>query len=316
MPDGRWPVDDAGCGRRGSGHDDGVDLTLTVVDPSGAGAAADVAVSAEPGTALGAVTRELLGAVGRSTGELWCGAEALGAETVLGVPPLLHGAVLTVDRPGSREPRPLLELHVLAGPDCGAVHPVPPGELSIGRAAEARVRVADPDVSRLHAVLRVGLDAAGTTTVHDLGSTNGTTVDGRAVGRAGLSVAPGQVIRLGDTRLSLVAPETVPVSCRPDAEGHLLLNRPPRHLVPARPVRVTMPIEQRPAERQRFPLVALAVPLVLGVALAAVTRSPTYLLFLLLSPLMVLGTFLSDRVGGRRARRGEAGRAEGRSGAL
>ena len=148
------------------------------------------------------------------------------------MPPLLHGAVLTVDRPGSREPRPLLELHVLAGPDCGAVHPVPPGELSIGRAAEARVRVADPDVSRLHAVLRVGLDAAGTTTVHDLGSTNGTTVDGRAVGRTGLSVAPGQVIRLGDTRLSLVAPETVPVSCRPDGEGHLLLNRPPRHLVP------------------------------------------------------------------------------------
>ena len=255
---------------------------MTVVDPSGSGAAADVAVNAEPGTGLGAVMRELLGAVGRSTGELWCGAEALSVDSLLGVPPLLHGAVLTVDRPGSREPQPLLELHVLAGPDSGAVHPVPPGELSIGRAAEARVRVADADVSRLHAVLRVGLDAAGTTTVHDLGSTNGTTVDGRDVddrarGRSGSGDParghPPVAGRAGDGAGVLPPRRRRPPAAQPSAAA----SRPA-------PAGAGDDAGRAPdVQRQRFPLVALAVPLVLGAVLAVVTRSPTYLLFLLLS---------------------------------
>lgn len=279
-----------------------MDLTFTVVDPSGVGAPMDVEVTVAPGSGLGSVESDLLGAVGRRDGQLWCGAEALDSGTALGVPPLVNGAVLTVDRHECQDPRPLLGLHVQAGPDCGAVHLLPPGEHSIGRAAEARVRVADPDVSRLHAVLRVGLDDAGTTTVHDLGSTNGTRVDGRAVGRTGVTVRPGEVLRMGDTRFGLVVPETVPVSCRPDGAGHLELNRPPRHLAPAGAARVVLPTEPRLRERTRFPLIALALPLVAGLVLVAVTRSPAYLLFVLLSPLMVLGTYVSDRVGGRRAR--------------
>lgn len=282
-------------------------ITITLIDPLGDGAAVDAEVSAAAGTPLSEVSPALLRAVGRRDGALFCGAQQLDQAAPLGVPPLVEGAVLTVDRAGHQDPVGLLELHVLSGPDAGAVHRLRPGEHGIGRAVEARVRVEDPDVSRLHAVLRVGLDDGTGTTVHDLGSTNGTTVDGEPVARCGTGLCPGQVLRVGDTRMTLAVPETVPVSCRPDGEGHLELNRPPRHQVATTPVRVTLPVEPPAREKSRFPLVAMALPLVAGVGLVAFTRSPTYLLFVLLSPLMMLGTWLTDRsAGGRTRRRQEA----------
>ena len=71
-------------------------------------------------------------------------------------------------------------------------------------------------------------------------------------------------------------------------------------------MRLTVPTEPPARERGRFPLIAILLPLVAGVALVAITRSPTYLLFVLLSPLMALGTFWSDRTGGRKSARAQA----------
>ena len=276
-------------------------LVLTVVDPTGSATPVEVEVAAAPGTPFGEVRDGLLGAVGRHEGRLFCGDSALADDAALGEPPLLHGAVLTVDRADHREPRGLLELHVLAGPDSGAVHRLAPGEHGVGRAAEASVRLDDPDVSRLHAVLRVAATGSGGTTVHDLGSTNGTEVDGEHVTRAGRPLRPGDVLRVGASRLALALPELVPVSCRPDGAGHLEVNRPPRHLPPTTPLRTARPTEPAARERTRFPLVAILLPLVAGIALVAITHSPTYLLFVLLSPLMAVGTFVTDRTGGKRS---------------
>jgi S-DNA-T family DNA segregation ATPase FtsK/SpoIIIE len=288
-----------------SGRISGMRVLLTVVDPRGSASAVEVAIEAPPGTALGTVRAGLLGAVGRQDGLLYAGESRLSDDDTLGEPPLLEGTVLTVDRPGRAEPRGLLELHVVAGPDSGAVHRLPPGEHGIGRSVEARVRIDDPDVSRLHAVLRVASDGSGTT-VHDLASTNGTTVDDLPVRGDSRPLLPGSLLRVGGTRLRLAVPEVVPVSCRPDGAGHLEVNRPPRHVRPAVPVRLTMPTEPPARERGRFPLIAILLPLVAGVALVAITRSPTYLLFVLLSPLMALGTFWSDRAGGRKSARAQA----------
>jgi S-DNA-T family DNA segregation ATPase FtsK/SpoIIIE len=300
-------VDNDGLLRQSAAQDGPVLITVTLVDPLGDAEAVDAEVSAAAGAALSEVGPALLRAVGRRDGTFYCGARHLDPDAVLGIPPLVEGAVLTVDRTGEQVPVGLLEVHVLSGPDAGAVHPLRPGEHGIGRAVQARVRVEDPDVSRLHAVLRVGLDGGSGTTVHDLGSTNGTTVDGEQVVGCGRALHPGQVLRVGDTRMTLAVPETVPVSCRPDGEGHLELNRPPRHRPAATPVRVILPVEPPERERSRFPLIAMALPLVAGIGLVAFTRSPTYLLFVLLSPLMMLGTWLADRsTGGRNRRRQEA----------
>jgi hypothetical protein len=66
----------------------------------------------------------------------------------------------------------------------------------LGRGAEADVRLSDTGVSRRHAELRLEGDQV---TVVDLGSTNGTVVNGRRVERTVL--AEGDVLELGGSRL-------------------------------------------------------------------------------------------------------------------
>jgi hypothetical protein len=65
----------------------------------------------------------------------------------------------------------------------------------LGRSAEADVQLDDPGVSRRHAVVRL----TPTPTITDLGSTNGTTVNGQRVSEAELT--DGTTIRVGETTL-------------------------------------------------------------------------------------------------------------------
>ncbi|NED18657.1 FHA domain-containing protein, partial [Streptomyces sp. SID9913] len=85
-------------------------------------------------------------------------------------------------------------LHVVAGPDAGGVHLLHGGEIRIGRSADADVPLDDPDVSRLHCAVTVGSD--GRVAVADLGSTNGTTLDGRPVGSRPVRLTPGALLRI------------------------------------------------------------------------------------------------------------------------
>jgi hypothetical protein len=73
---------------------------------------------------------------------------------------------------------------------------------TFGRGAEADVRLSDTGVSRLHAEVRV---EPGSIVVADLGSTNGTRVNGRVVRSSPLS--EGDVLELGGSRLVFRDPE-------------------------------------------------------------------------------------------------------------
>ena len=78
-------------------------------------------------------------------------------------------------------------------------------DLQLGRSAECRVRFYDPLVSRIHARI---FNEAGVWRIEDLGSRNGTIVDGAHVTRAPLGVD--SEIRLNDEgpflRVELIAP--------------------------------------------------------------------------------------------------------------
>lgn len=151
-------------------------------------------VTAPAGTALAAVTSALVAAVagGEGTAILYAGPERLdGQRCTLGEPPLTDGAVLSLGVPA--EPGPEIEsaaaqLHVVAGPDAGGVHLLHGGEIRVGRSADADVPLDDPDVSRMHCAVTLGTD--GRVSVTDLGSTNGTTVDGSPVGDRPARLAP------------------------------------------------------------------------------------------------------------------------------
>jgi len=83
--------------------------------------------------------------------------------------------------------------------------PLTPPGIVIGRGNDADLRIDDPGVSRRHIEIRVeeAQDAHATPhiTVHDLGSTNGVSVNGRRVEQA--TLADGATIRVGNTTMSL-----------------------------------------------------------------------------------------------------------------
>ncbi|MFJ9814301.1 FtsK/SpoIIIE domain-containing protein [Streptomyces sp. NPDC101151] len=216
-------------------------IRLTVVDPPGPSpqrgraASRDVLVTAPTGTDLAAVASALAAAVtgdggtGRDSGGspvvLYAGAERLDLRRcTLGEPPLVDGAVLSLGAPAAPEPHPELDdaqtqLHVVAGPDAGGVHLLHGGRITVGRSLDADVPLDDPDVSRLHCAVTVAAD--GRVSVADLGSTNGTALDGTRLGERAVRFPPGALLRIGESALR-VTPSGGPgarVRTVPDGEG-------------------------------------------------------------------------------------------------
>jgi hypothetical protein len=86
----------------------------------------------------------------------------------------------------------------------GEALPLSPPGIVVGRGNDADLRIDDPGVSRRHIEIRVQEAEHGGApriTVHDLGSTNGVSVNGRRVERA--TLADGATIRIGNTTMSL-----------------------------------------------------------------------------------------------------------------
>ncbi|MEV6959615.1 FHA domain-containing protein [Streptomyces sp. NPDC051207] len=212
-------------------------IRLTVVDPLSPpsptartrAASCDVLVTAPAGTALAAVSSALASAVSGSDGPavLYAASQRLdGRRCTLGEPPLIDGAVLSVGAPLEPEAHPELDdaptqLHVVAGPDAGGVHLLHGGEIRVGRSADADVALDDPDVSRMHCAVTVAAD--GRVAVADLGSTNGTLLDGTRVTGTPVRFPPGALLRVGESTLRL-APSGGPearATTTPDGEGHV-----------------------------------------------------------------------------------------------
>lgn len=84
---------------------------------------------------------------------------------------------------------------VLSGPFAGKTLAVNHGKLLIGREVDCHLRPESPLVSRHHCVLL--LDDY-TLRVRDLGSTNGTFVNGRRVGVAEMVLLQGDTVTVGD----------------------------------------------------------------------------------------------------------------------
>ncbi|CAM5459095.1 hypothetical protein SAVIM338S_02926 [Streptomyces avidinii] len=216
----------------GSGPRSGHHVAATPHASAAPPTSCDVLVTAPAGTALSAVASGLAATVGGpdtgGTVVLYAGTERLDpARCALGEPPLVDGAVLSLHLPGPEVladagPGDVPRLHVVAGPDAGGVHLLHPGAIRIGRSADADVPLDDPDVSRLHCAVTVMPD--GRVAVADLGSTNGTTLDGTVVGAAPVALAPGALLRIGESTLRLAAGPTPPsLPLTPDLEGHLSL---------------------------------------------------------------------------------------------
>jgi hypothetical protein len=97
--------------------------------------------------------------------------------------------------------RTMLKLQFTAGPRAGEEIELE-AELTFGR-ENAEVVIADPELSRRHAILRPSILGVE---VEDLGSLNGTTIDGERVsGRA--TAGNRATIRMGTTSITVVSPD-------------------------------------------------------------------------------------------------------------
>lgn len=92
-------------------------------------------------------------------------------------------------------PATVFVLRPVSGPAAGKNYRVK-GKARLGRSRECEIHLADPSVSRNHAVLEV-LD--GSLTVNDNGSTNGTFVNGSRVKSSALNA--GDVVAFGRTEM-------------------------------------------------------------------------------------------------------------------
>src|SRR5688572_14460196 len=105
---------------------------------------------------------------------------------------------------GAKKHKAIVEAQVtiVDGPDGPREAVIPPAGLMIGSGADAGLQLNDKRVSRNH--VHIMMDD-GQFRVRDLGSTNGTFVDGKRVTDA--RVSPGTRIVVGKTTLSLDVPE-------------------------------------------------------------------------------------------------------------
>src|SRR5258706_6920600 len=125
------------------------------------------------------------------------------------------GQITVINEPVSavrEQPLQTFALDIVAGPDTGksfVVESNREGRMLVGQSPVCSVRLADPKVSRRHAAIEL---ASGALRVSDLGSTNGTLVNGLRVYDA--VVTGGETIQVGETvlrvtpRSDLAEPDT------------------------------------------------------------------------------------------------------------
>jgi pSer/pThr/pTyr-binding forkhead associated (FHA) protein len=89
-------------------------------------------------------------------------------------------------------------LTILSPPDEGTACRLEGNRVTLGQSADNNVVLGDPTVSHHHAALRL---AEGQWRVFDVGSCNGTFVNGTRVGADGIALHPSDVLTLGQSRL-------------------------------------------------------------------------------------------------------------------
>ncbi len=206
------------------------------------------------------------------------------------------------------------EVAVVNGLAAGRRYPLAPGTVVLGRARGCDIELDHPTVSKRHAELTVG---AGPTdvTVADLGSHNGTWVGGHPVVKPIPLDVPSDVVRLGALELELRPAQDAdrPAAVDPvrhaNAAGTIPFNRPPRPAPAPAPADIAPPAPPRTGQgKVPLSLIAILTPLIFAGVMFAVMRSPQFLMFGLLTPVMGIGNAIDAKRRGRRSERGEAER--------
>jgi S-DNA-T family DNA segregation ATPase FtsK/SpoIIIE len=269
--------------------------------------------SADPDATVADVVSAL--APGSLPGPLWVAGQRVGPATPLDRAGIHRGAELRTIPPaaaGAGHPPgglATVRLRFTTGADTGRLLDLPPGSHLIGRRPPGPgLVVRDRTVSAVHARLDVTAGPVPSVTVTDLGSTNGTLVDGRPT-TGGEPLPPGSCLALG-AALALV--EAVPEpggreAPRWPAGAHQ--DTVPRHRTGRVDVAPEPDVARLPDPPDRVPavtpvgLVALAASAAGATLMVVVLGSWRYAAFALLGPVSMLAHSLDSRRRRRTGRR-------------
>ena len=205
---------------------------------------------------------------------------------------LQSGQVLRITDGGGRfvagEDTPsVATLHVLAGPAAGRSFPLRAGSNQVGRERGNDVVLTDPLVSKTHARINVG----DTVEVLDLGAANGVVIGGELVPRAALR--PEDTILLGD---SLVRVQRTAAVAAPDGLSGIEFNRSPHLDSVYEGTERDLPEPPKAPPNQRLPIIPLIVPVLMGAVMYALTKLIITVVFVAMSPIMLIGNVIENRV--------------------
>jgi S-DNA-T family DNA segregation ATPase FtsK/SpoIIIE len=268
---------------------------LTVLDAR-VGAEHDIEVDAAGTSTVGSLLAVLPVRVGDRP--CFVGEEQLDPDDLLENCPLTVGSYLSIGAPGPLT-RPVAahlmgRLQVLSGPDAGRSLSLRSGVSSLGRSAAAELQLRDPKVSREHAQITAGRDGITLTVTEAAEKANGVLVSGaRVVGPRRLS--PGERFQVGDDVLEVSASPGPPVHASRGTDGHLEFDRAYAPTPQVNRVVLNLPVAPAAGNNARAMLTAMAVPLVLGVAMAAVMKQPAMLLFAAFTPITMGMTHFTER---------------------
>lgn len=253
---------------------------------------------------LAQVLPQLLQAAGLDDGaDLYLGGLPVDPEWWLGSAPLLSATVLHTAQAGAPEVGGPVVLACVAGPDAGGSVVLDGRPVLIGRGPEADLRLADPEVSGVHAVLTPNPNGPQ---VIDAGSTNGTQMLHWSTPAGYGPGEPLMLIRVGGSLLRSGLSGSLPLRLRPDGMGRIIVERPPRR---SNPLPSTDPISLPPAATLSgapLPVLGAVAAAGSGLALGALTGSWAFLLVTMVWPVMSMGAALVQT-------RRDRARAPGRS---
>ncbi|MGO2141754.1 MAG: FtsK/SpoIIIE domain-containing protein [Leucobacter sp.] len=231
------------------------------------------------------------------TGEL---ITASGLQSGSSVEPLLEATPLDAI---PRAKSAIAYLTVLSGEQKGVSFLIPSGDTAVGRDRSNRIELHDPSVSRRHAIIRSN---GSSISIEDVGSANGTALASEDGARAEYDGQTLHLTKSGVVEFGTLAARIdlgYPAQHDPEQFNTVLHLQAPQVDPVFTPDPIELPAPPEPAEPTRFPLVAMVAPLLMGTVLYLTTKSVLSLIFIGLSPIIMIGSWLDSRLSRRKTRR-------------
>ncbi|KUI39022.1 FtsK/SpoIIIE domain-containing protein [Mycobacterium sp. GA-2829] len=189
---------------------------------------------------------------------------------------------------------------ILDGPDAGVEFPLPQGNSSVGTGLTNDVTLTDHGVTDVHAAITVGESIE----IVNLAGPSGVCIGGQPVQRA--IVGAGDIVQLATTSLAIL-PTVRPGTTQTDSVA-IEFNRSPRVVARFDEQEFTAPKPPQSPEPARFPIISVLAPLIMGLILFAVSRSMLAVVFIALSPLLMVGMYIDTKLQTRKRHEHEAKR--------